>query len=61
MIIIKYNIPIIFWIIIIIQGFSHIGIIICGLFTQSKWTILGSIRSIILYIIYDMILMTTRY
>ena len=41
MIIIKYNIPIIFWIIIIIQGFSHIGIIICGLFTQSKWTILG--------------------
>ena len=43
--------------VIIIQGFSHIGIIICGLFTQSKWTILGSIRSIILYIIYDMILL----
>ena len=57
MILIKYNIPIIFWIIIIIQGFSHIGIVICGLFTQSKWTILGSIRSIILYIIYDMILL----
>ena len=48
MIIIKYNIPIIFWIIIIIQGFSHIGIIICGLFTQSKWTILGFMINIII-------------
>jgi len=51
------NIPFIFLVFFIIQGISHIGIVICGLYTQSRWTVLGSLRSLILYIVYDMILL----
>jgi|ERR1712137_2429 len=55
------NIPFIFLAFFVIQGISHIGIVICGLFTQSRWTVLGSLRSLILYIVYDLVLLVSWF
>lgn len=53
------NIPFIFLIFFIIQGTAHIGLVVVGLYTQSRWTVLASIRSLIVYIVYDMILLVS--
>lgn len=50
------NISYIMLIIIIILMINHITIIICGIvINNSKWTILSSIRLILLYFMYDII------
>nr|ALQ28777.1 NADH dehydrogenase subunit 1 [Euglena gracilis var. bacillaris] len=50
------NISYIIFMIIIILMINHITIIICGIvINNSKWTILSSIRLILLYFMYDII------
>lgn len=50
------NIPFLLFVIIIVLMINHISIIICGIvINNSKWTMLSSIRLIILFIIYDII------
>lgn len=50
------NLSFIILIIIILLMINHISIILCGfIINNSKWTMLSSIRLIILFIIYDII------
>lgn len=52
------NISFLVLMILIILMINHISIIICGIIiNNSKWTMLSSIRLIILFIIYDIILL----
>lgn len=48
-----------FLLLFLIQGISHLGLVVCGIYTQSKWTILASIRSLIVYLVYDLVLLLT--
>ena len=51
------NISFILLLVIILLMINHISVILCGfLINNSKWTMLSSIRLIILFIIYDIIL-----
>ena len=55
-IILYINIPFLFLFIIIILMINHITIILCGIIiNNSKWTILSSIRLILLYFMYDIL------
>lgn len=55
------QIPFVFFPLFLVQGLSHCGLILCGLFTQSKYTVLGSLRANIVYLIYDMVLLLTWF
>jgi NADH-quinone oxidoreductase subunit H len=46
-----------FLLIFVFGGLSHLGIILPGVLTDSKWTLLGSIRACILYISYDIVIL----
>lgn len=52
------NISFILLIILILLMINHISIVICGIIiNNSKWTMLSSIRLVIVFIIYDIILL----
>ena len=48
-----------FLLLFLIQGISHLGLVVCGMYTLSKWTILASIRSLVVYLVYDLSLLLT--
>jgi NADH:ubiquinone oxidoreductase subunit H len=56
-IIFKLEIPFLFLLIFAVGGLSHMGIVLTGVLTDSKWTILGAVRACIVYISYDVILL----
>jgi NADH:ubiquinone oxidoreductase subunit H len=49
--------PYMFLFLFILGVFAHTGIILTGILTDSKWTVLGSIRACIVYISYDVVIL----
>ena len=52
-----FPLPIIFFAFFLFQGLAHFGLLLCGFLTLSKWTLLGSLRSLIIFLIYDLVLL----
>ena len=43
--------------ILFVQGIGHLGILLTGVFTSSRWTMLGALRSLYLYLSFDLIIL----
>mmetsp|Transcript_8961 Transcript_8961/g.17061 ORF Transcript_8961/g.17061 Transcript_8961/m.17061 type:complete len:335 (+) Transcript_8961:1-1005(+) len=56
-----FPLPIIFFAFFLFQGLAHFGLLLCGFLTLSKWTLLGSLRSLIIFLIYDLVLLLSWY
>jgi NADH-quinone oxidoreductase subunit H len=43
----------IFILFFLLQALGHLGLAVCGFVTGSRWTILGSVRSVLMFLAYD--------
>lgn len=56
-IIFRLEVPNLFLLLFCFGGIAHMGIILTGVLTDSKWTMLGAVRACIVYICYDVLLL----
>jgi NADH-quinone oxidoreductase subunit H len=53
----QLNIPFILFVILFIQGVGHLAVLFTGVFTSSRWSLLGALRSVYLYLSFDLLVL----
>lgn len=53
----EIQIPFLFMLILFWQGVSHLALLFTGVFTSSRWSLLGALRSVYLYVSFDLLVL----